>query len=138
MKIYCKITKELFGFINFELPQFRFFPGEVKFAIVKYCYVFPQKVNTWSESHRIETMYYFLFFRLIVSNRNIDELLKKETYYRFNKRKEEWEAMELFRKQKESELLGEIFVDSSGTYKSKQEEIARQDFLRMMGIKKAE
>lgn len=68
MKIYCKITKELFGFINFELPDFRFFPGEVKFAIVKYCYVFPQKMNTWSESHRIETMYYFLFFRLIIKN----------------------------------------------------------------------
>lgn len=68
MKIYCKITKELFGFINFERPQFRFFPGEVKFAIVKYCYVFPQKMNTWREQYRIETMYYFLFFRFIVKN----------------------------------------------------------------------
>ena len=69
MKIYSRITHELFGFINFEKPNiFKSFKKDTKIKLVSYCYFFPQRVHTWSGKNKIETMYYFLFWRIIVKH----------------------------------------------------------------------
>ena len=69
---YNKITKELklFGLeFNFEKPTiFRTIKGSVIFKRVRYCYVFPQKVYTWHNGVIIETMYYFLWWRILFLN----------------------------------------------------------------------
>jgi len=70
MKIYNRITHELFGFINFEKPNiFKSLRKDVKLRVVKYCYFFPQREHVYLEGHKIETMYYFLFLRIIINNR---------------------------------------------------------------------
>ena len=69
MKIYNTTTYELFGFINFEKPNIlKSFKEDVKIKRVKYCYVFPQRVHVRESQHKVETMYYFLFWRIIVSH----------------------------------------------------------------------
>jgi hypothetical protein len=69
MKIYCKTTKELFGFINFEKPTlFKFQKEEVKIRRVKYCYFFPQRVTCWSEKNKTQTIIYFLFWRIFIGH----------------------------------------------------------------------
>jgi hypothetical protein len=66
MKImmYNSTTKELFGIINFEKPTLFRNKKYWKLIRTKYCYFFPQCVNTWDGNYKIETMYYFLFWRL--------------------------------------------------------------------------
>ena len=69
MKIYSTITKELFGFINFEKPNIlKSFKNDTKIKLVKYCYFFPQRVHVWDGRNKIETMYYFLFWRITINH----------------------------------------------------------------------
>lgn len=72
MKIYNTTTKELFGFINFEKPNiFKSFKRDTKIKSRRYCYFFPQRIHTFYGMYKIETMYYFLFWRMTISH--IDE-----------------------------------------------------------------
>ena len=69
MKKYNTTTKELFRFINFENSNlFNSLKKDTKIKRVKYCYVLPQRVHSWSGNHKTQTMYYFLFWRIIVSH----------------------------------------------------------------------
>lgn len=71
MKIYNSTTRELFGFINFEASNlFSSYKKKIKIVCVKYCYVFPQKVFVWDSGIISETWYYFLFWRIIISNKD--------------------------------------------------------------------
>jgi hypothetical protein len=60
--------------ISFEKPSLlKNLKKQVTFHLVKLCYVFPQKIEKWSETHKDSTMYCFLWFRVIF-------------YYRIEKR----------------------------------------------------
>lgn len=69
---YNRITKEfkiLGATFNFEKPTlFRMLKSRTTIKRVGYCYVFPQRVHTWSSGVIIETMYYVLWWRIIVFN----------------------------------------------------------------------
>lgn len=52
--------------ISFEKPSlFKNIKKQVNFHIVNFCYVFPQKIDTWNSTHKNSTMYCFLWFRII-------------------------------------------------------------------------
>ena len=52
--------------ISFEKPTlFKNFKKQVTFHFVNFCYVFPQKIDTWNMKHKKSTMYCFLWFRLM-------------------------------------------------------------------------
>jgi hypothetical protein len=52
--------------ISFEKPTlFKNFKKQVTFHVVNFCYVFPQKIDTWNMKHKKSTMYCFLWFRLM-------------------------------------------------------------------------
>ena len=58
--------------ISFEKPTlFKNFRKQVSFHIVNFCYVFPQKIDTWNETHKHTTMYCFLWFRILFHYRII-------------------------------------------------------------------
>lgn len=67
MALYNCITKEIFNKFNFEKSNlFTSFKRDTKIKRVNYCYVFPQRVHTWHEKNKISTMYFFLFWRVII------------------------------------------------------------------------
>jgi len=58
--------------ISFEKPTlFKNIKKQVSFHIVNFCYVFPQKVDCWGEQYKKNTMYCFLWFRIIFHYRII-------------------------------------------------------------------
>lgn len=70
MKIYNRTIHELFRKFSFEKSNlFKSFKKDTKIIRTNYCYVFPQRVHTWSGCYKIDTMYYFLFWRIIVSHK---------------------------------------------------------------------
>lgn len=70
MRIYNTTTNELFGFINFEKPNiFKSFKRDTRIKRVKYCYFFPQRVHVFDGVNKIETMYFFFFWRIITIHR---------------------------------------------------------------------
>lgn len=70
MKIYNTTTKELFGVFNFENPNiFKSFKIDTKIKLTKYCYIFPQRVHTYNEKYKENTVYFFLFWRIIINHK---------------------------------------------------------------------
>lgn len=77
MKIYSKITKELFECISFESPFsiFRKQKGAVEITRIKnYCYVFPQKNYVFgynakrNHAYKEETIYCVLIWQIKISH----------------------------------------------------------------------
>jgi hypothetical protein len=69
MKIYNKTTKELFDFINFEKSNLiKSFKRDTKITKTKYCYFFPQRVHVFHDKNKIETVYFFLFWRVKINH----------------------------------------------------------------------
>jgi hypothetical protein len=52
--------------ISFEKPTLlKNFKKQVSFKKVNFCYVFPQKIDTWHEQYKASTTYCFFWFRII-------------------------------------------------------------------------
>lgn len=51
--------------ISFEKPTiFKNIRNLYTFKVVKFCYVFPQRIDTWDIEYKKHTTYAFLWFRL--------------------------------------------------------------------------
>ncbi len=70
MKIYNTTTKELFNKFNFEKSNLiESYKRDTKIKLVNYCYIFPQRIHTYKCNNKISTMYFILFWRIIVSHK---------------------------------------------------------------------